>query len=121
MLESTNTPVTAGRSPARTGLAASIALTVAAMGSLVFFRPTGPKLTDRDLILVADFVNQTGEPLLDDTLRQGLTAQLEQSPYLSLISEHRIRQMLRLMSQPADTRLTPGLARDVCERAGQLF
>jgi DNA-binding winged helix-turn-helix (wHTH) protein/tetratricopeptide (TPR) repeat protein len=118
MAASTNTPGRAGRSRARTWLAAGLAVTAATVALVMFFHPARPKFTDRDLIVVADFVNQTGEPLFDDTLRQGLTAQLEQSPYLSLISEHRIRQMLLLMSRPADTRLTPELARDVCERAG---
>jgi Tfp pilus assembly protein PilF len=73
-------------------------------------------LTDKDTIVLADFVNTTGDRVFDDTLRQGLSIQLEQSPFLSLISDERIRQTLRLMGQPADTRLSPDIAHDLCQR-----
>ena len=75
-----------------------------------------PKLTDKDKIILADFTNTTGDPVFDGTLRQGLAVQLAQSPFLSLVSEERIRQRLTLMGQPPDVRLTPGLAREICER-----
>ena len=68
--------------------------------------------------MLADFVNSTGEPVFDDALKQGLAIQLEQSPFLSLVSEQRIRQTLRLMGQSPDAKLTPEIAREVCERAG---
>jgi DNA-binding winged helix-turn-helix (wHTH) protein/tetratricopeptide (TPR) repeat protein len=77
-----------------------------------------PKLTDRDTIILADFVNKTGDPVFDGTLQQGLTVQLEQSPYLSLIPEGRVRQTLRLMGQRAGAPITAELARDLCQRAG---
>jgi len=76
------------------------------------------KLTDKDTIVLADFTNTTGSPVFDDTLRQGMAVQLAQSPFLSLISEGRIRQTLGLMGQPADARLTPAVAREICERTG---
>jgi eukaryotic-like serine/threonine-protein kinase len=76
------------------------------------------KLTDKDTIVLADFANTTGDPVFDGTLRQGLAVQLEQSPFLSLISEERMQAVLRLMGQPSDARLTPGIARDLCERTG---
>ena len=75
-----------------------------------------PKLTDRDTIVLAEFANTTGDPVFDRTLRQGLAVQLEQSPFLRLISEERIRQTLRLMGQQPDARLTPEFAREICER-----
>jgi eukaryotic-like serine/threonine-protein kinase len=75
-----------------------------------------PKLTDKDTIVLADFTNTTGDSVFDGTLRQGLTVQLAQSPFLSLISEQRARQVLRLMDKPADSQLTPEIARDICER-----
>ena len=75
-----------------------------------------PKLTDKDTIVLADFVNTTGDPVFDGTLRQGLAIQLEQSPFLSLVSEGRIQKALRLMGQPADARLTLKLGREICER-----
>ena len=89
-----------------------LALSVAAF---LYLRRT-PKLTDKDTIVLADFANSTGDPVFDDTLRQGLAVQLEQSPFLSLISEERIHQVLRLMDKPSDARLTPDIARDICQR-----
>jgi eukaryotic-like serine/threonine-protein kinase len=81
-----------------------------------FYLHRTPKLTDKDTIVLADFTNTTGDPVFDGTLRQGMAVQLEQSPFLSLVSEERIQQALRLMGQPADTRLTPEVAREICER-----
>jgi tetratricopeptide (TPR) repeat protein len=73
-------------------------------------------LTDKDTIVLADFTNTTGDSVFDETLRQGMAVQLEQSPFLSLISEERIHEVLRMMGQPADARLTPEVAREICER-----
>ena len=56
--------------------------------------------------------------MFDETLRQGLIMQLEQSPFLSLLSDQRIQKTLALMGQPADTHLTPEIANDICERTG---
>ena len=75
-------------------------------------------LTDKDTIVVADFINSTGDPVFDGTLRQGLSVQLEQSPFLSIVSEQRIQETLRLMARPADTSLTPEISREVCQRTG---
>ena len=75
-------------------------------------------LTEKDTIVLADFANTTGDPVFDETLRQGLSVQLQQSPFLSFVSEERIRHMLRLMGQPAEARLTPEIARELCERTG---
>ncbi len=81
-----------------------------------FLSHRAPKLTDKDTIVLAEFKNMTGDAVFDETLRQGLAVQLQQSPFLSLISDERIGQTLRLMGQPPDARLTPELAREVCER-----
>jgi serine/threonine protein kinase/Flp pilus assembly protein TadD len=75
-------------------------------------------LSETDTIVLADFANSTGDPVFDDTLRQGLVVQLEQSPFLSLISEVRIQQTLQMMGRPADTKLSSSIARDVCQRTG---
>lgn len=75
-------------------------------------------LSATDTVVLADFNNTTGDAVFDDTLRQGLDVQLEQSPFLSIISSERMRQTLRLMNQPADARLTPTTARDLCQRVG---
>ena len=81
-----------------------------------FYAHRTPKLTDKDWIVLADFTNTTGDPVFDGTLRQGLAIQLEQSPFLGPASDERIQKALMLMGQPKDARLTPELARDVCER-----
>jgi len=95
-------------------VATVLALLVAA-GELYFHRK--PKLTDKDTIVLADFTNTTGDSVFDGTLRQGLSAQLEQTPFLQVISDDRIGQTLRLMEKRPDTRLTPAVAREVCQRA----
>jgi DNA-binding winged helix-turn-helix (wHTH) protein/tetratricopeptide (TPR) repeat protein len=96
---------------------APMALLAAALGLGALFRfHRAPLLTEKDTIVVADFVNATGDAVFDNTLRQGLAVQLEQSPFLSLVSEERIRQTLRLMGHPDDSRLTPQIARELCQR-----
>ena len=75
-------------------------------------------LGEKGSVLIADFTNTTGDPVFDETLRQGLAVQLEQSPSIVLVSEERVQHALRLMGQPADVRLTPELAREICERSG---
>ena len=75
-----------------------------------------PRLTDKDTIVLADFDNKTGDPVFDDTLRQGLSVELQQSPFLTLISDQQVQQTLALMGQPKDARLTPEIAQQVCER-----
>jgi serine/threonine protein kinase len=73
-------------------------------------------LTEKDTVILADFTNTTGDSVFDGTLRQGLSAQLEQSPFLNLLSDQNIAKTLALMSQPKDARLTSELARDICQR-----
>ena len=75
-----------------------------------------PKLTEKDTIVLADFDNKTGDPVFDDTLRQGLSVDLQQSPFLALISDSNIQQTLALMGQPKEARLTPEIARQICVR-----
>ena len=100
-------------------IAIPILLVIAlAAGGLYYYSHQSKLLTDKDTIVLADFMNTTGDPVFDGTLRQGLAAQLEQSPFLSLISDQSIAQTLALMSQPKDTRLTPELARQVGQRIG---
>jgi len=77
-----------------------------------------PKLTDKDTIVLADFDNKTGDPVFDDTLRQGLAVELQQSPFLQLISDQQVQQTLGLMGQPKNARLTTEIAQQVCERTG---
>jgi DNA-binding winged helix-turn-helix (wHTH) protein len=95
---------------------AVILLIAAATFRLLWHRAT--VLSDKDTVVLADFANSTGDSVFDGTLRQGMAVQLEQSPFLSLISDQRIRHTLRLMGRPAEAQLTPDLAREVCERTG---
>ena len=89
-----------------------------AVGGWLFFSRKAHALTDKDTIVLADFDNKTGDAVFDGTLRQGLSVQLEQSPFLSLVSDEQIQQTLRLMGQAPDVRLTPQVAREICQRTG---
>lgn len=95
----------------------TIALAAVGTMALVFGRKALP-LTNRDTILVADFVNSTTDAVFDSTLRQGLTIQLEQSPFLSVISRERIAETLRQMTRPAEDRVVGSVAREACQRVG---
>ena len=76
------------------------------------------RLTNKDKILLADFVNTTGDPVFDDALKQALAVQLGQSPYLDIFSEDRVRETLTFMEKPRDARITRDVAREICERQG---
>jgi eukaryotic-like serine/threonine-protein kinase len=101
-------------------IAAAVAIVMIVTAGAVWLslRRHKPVLSDKDTVVLADFANTTGDPVFDATLRQGLVTQLEQSPFLSLVSEERIQQVLRMMAQAPDTRLTPQVARAICERTG---
>ena len=77
-----------------------------------------PKLTTEDSVVLADFTNTTGDPIFDDTLKQAISVQLAQSPFLNIVSNARIRTTLKLMAKPSGTKLTPDVASDLCQRAG---
>jgi serine/threonine protein kinase/tetratricopeptide (TPR) repeat protein len=94
-----------------------VVVALASVGWLYFVRQTRA-LTSKDTIVLSDFENKTGDAVFDDTLRQGLSVQVEQSPFLSMISESKINQTLKLMGHPAVDRLTPEVTREVCQRTG---
>jgi eukaryotic-like serine/threonine-protein kinase len=75
-----------------------------------------PILTAKDTVVLGDFTNSTGDAVFDETLRQGTAVQLGQSPFFSLVSDQRVRQTLRLMGRSPDNKLTPEIAREICER-----
>jgi tetratricopeptide (TPR) repeat protein len=101
------------------GAAALVVLIVAAIaGGLAWRAHEKTKLTDRDTIVLADFANKTGEAVFDEALKQGLAVQLEQSPFLNILPDTRVRQTLRLMNKPADERITRDIAREICLRQG---
>ena len=84
----------------------------------LYYRSTLPSkpLTERDTIVVGDFANSTGDPVFDDTLKQGLSVQLAQSPFLALISDRKVAETLRMMGRAPGDRLTVDVAREVCLR-----
>jgi tetratricopeptide (TPR) repeat protein len=105
--------------PARgTRLAAGAAAILALCAAGYLYLHRAPKLTTKDTIVLAEFENKTSDPVFDQTLRQGLAVQLEQSPFLTLVSDQQIRQVLRFMNRPPEARLTPEVAREICERTG---
>src|SRR6266705_1311737 len=96
---------------------AGIALAVGICGTLLWRMRHHPRLTEKDTIVLGDFANSTGDPVFDGTLREGLSVELEQSPFLSLVSDQGIAQTLRMMGQPVNARLTPEITREVCQRS----
>jgi serine/threonine protein kinase len=97
---------------------ATIVIVGLAVGGWLFLSRKAHALTDKDTIVLADFTNTTGDPVFDGTLRQGLSVQLEQSPFLSIVPDQHIQQTLQMMGQKPDAKLTPELARDLCQRSG---
>jgi eukaryotic-like serine/threonine-protein kinase len=87
-------------------------------GGLLWRSRQAQHLTEKDTIVLGEFANYTGDPVFDGTLREGLSVQLEQSPFLSLISEDGIHQTLQMMERPPNTRLQPEITREVCQRMG---
>ncbi len=87
------------------------AFVIAASIAGYFYFHRSPKLTDKDTIVLADFENGTGDSVFDGTLQQGLTVQLQQSPFLALISDEQVQHTLQLMGPPPDTKLTSAVAR----------
>jgi serine/threonine protein kinase len=112
------TPVAdGGRRRSRRGMyAAAVVIAIAAAAGSYFLYKRQPVLTNHDTLVLADFINSTGDPAFDDTLRQGLAVHLAQSPFLSLVSDQRVQHTLSLMGQPPDTRLTSAVAQEICER-----
>jgi tRNA A-37 threonylcarbamoyl transferase component Bud32 len=101
----------------RIAAGATAILALCAVGYLYLYHlQRAPKLTGKDRVILADFENKTGDPVFDQTLRQGLAVQLEQSPFLTLVSDESIQQVLHFMNRPPETRLTPEVAREICER-----
>ena len=105
----------------RRRLIAAVVILAAVAAYFLFVRGAGPgrpALTDKDTILLADFVNTTGDAVFDGTLKLGLAVQLEQSPYLNIFPEERARETLRLMERSRDEKITRELGREICQRRG---
>ena len=96
------------------GIAAALAMAVASF--FLFRARRAHALTEKDTIVLADFTNTTGDPVFDDTLKQGLAVQLDQSPFLNVLSDQKVQDTLKLMGRSSGERLTPETARDLCQR-----
>ena len=97
-------------------LSAAAVVVVAAAGAGWIYSSRPATLTDKDTIVLAEFTNTTGDPVFDDTLRQGLSIALQQSPFLNLISDGEVQQQVALMGLPKGTPLTVEVAQQICER-----
>jgi len=115
------------RAPAATSAAAKshfgiwkliipVAFVVLAVGGYFYLHRT-PKLSNKDTVVLADFANSTGDPIFDDTLKTALNVSLRQSPFLNVLSDSEVAKTLQLMTRPASTKLTPEVARELCQRA----
>jgi serine/threonine protein kinase/tetratricopeptide (TPR) repeat protein len=90
----------------------------ALIASGLYYRSHRAKpLTDKDTIVLADFVNTTGDPVFDDTLKTALSVSLNQSPFLDVLSENKVAATLKLMTRAPGTKLTPDVARELCLRS----
>ena len=97
-------------------IGAGIIIATVIVGGLYLRSRGTQKLSEKDPILVADFVNTTGDAVFDGTLKQALAVQLEQSPYLNIVPDQTVRKTLQFMGRPADERVTGAVAREICER-----
>jgi len=110
-------PVKSGRKFVIIGAAAAV-LVIVLVGGIFISRSHANKLTEKDSIVLADFTNTTGDAVFDGTLKTALQVSLAQSPFLSLVPESEVQSTLKLMGKPSDTRVTPEIAREICERQG---
>jgi len=99
--------------------ASAAVLLVAAVVAAVSYRHLrqAPRLTDKDTIVIADYANSTGDAVFDDTLKTALTVALNQSPFLNILPDNKVAATLKLMTRPLNTKLTPDVAREICQRA----
>ena len=97
---------------------AALVIVAALVATLLYWRSRqAPKLTEKDTIVVGDFANSTGDAVFDDALKQALSVSLRQSPFLNVLSDDKVAVVLKLMTRPVNTTLTPAIARELCERA----
>jgi len=111
--------------PARSSRRAKLVSYVAAVllvaliaGGFYYRSHHSKRLTDKDTVVLTDFDNSTGDAVFDDTLNTALNLTLRQSPFLNVLSDSEVANTLQLMTRPANTKLTPQVARELCQRAG---
>ncbi len=109
----------AGKNLRKVPILAGVAVVAALIVGGLYYRSSQDKrLTEKDTVVLADFANSTGDPVFDDTLKTALTVSLRQSPFLNVLSENQVASTLQMMTRPANTKLTPEVARELCQRAG---
>ncbi|MGO9123900.1 MAG: protein kinase domain-containing protein [Terriglobales bacterium] len=113
----TGTLARPGRAKLGWGVAAVVLIALIA-GGLYYRSRQSKRLTDKDTIVLADFTNSTGDAVFDDALKTALNVSLRQSPFLNVLSDSEVAKTLRLMTRPADTKLTPEVTRELCQRSG---
>jgi eukaryotic-like serine/threonine-protein kinase len=112
-------PIAAGKKLWKILIPAAVVVVAAVIAGIFFLRPRpAAPLTEKDTIVLADFDNSTGDPVFDGALKQALTVQLAQSPFLNILSERKVEETLRLMGRPATDRITRDVARELCVRTG---
>jgi tetratricopeptide (TPR) repeat protein len=112
-------PATEGKKLWKILVPAAVLVIAALVAGVIHFRSRpAATLTEKDTIVLADFANSTGDVVFDDTLKQGLSVALNQSPFLNVLPDNKVAATLKLMSRPAGTKLTPEVASELCQRAG---
>ena len=112
-------PVSAGRKVWKIGSPIAVLVVVALIATGLYYRSHSERqLAEKGTVVLADFVNKTGDPVFDGTLKEGLSVELEQSPFLNIVSEQKVRQILRLMGRSPNDPITPEVAKQVCVRIG---
>jgi len=111
-------PARGTRVPWKYLIAAVLAIAVAGLGGTLLSRRAHSSITEKDSILVTDFVNTTADPVFDGTLKKALAFDLEQSPYINVFPEQKVRQTLQFMGRPPDDRVTAEVGREICLREG---
>ena len=103
-------------------IAVSVLIVALLVSGGLYYRSRRKPLTDKDTIVLADFANNTGDAIFDDTLKTALNVSLRQSPFLNVLSsDSEVAKTLQLMTRPADTKLTSGVARELCQRADSAY
>jgi eukaryotic-like serine/threonine-protein kinase len=98
--------------------AVAVVAVALSVGARLYFARKAEALTEKDTIVLTDFANSTGDAIFDDTLKTALDVSLQQSPFLNVLSDRDVANTLQQMTRPAGTKLTPELARELCQRAG---
>lgn len=106
------------RKPLKIAIPVALAGVATILLAFLFLSNRTPALTDRDVIVLAEFVNETGDSVFDGTLKQALAIQLEESPHLNIFPDDRVRETLQLMARSPDEKVTDPIAREVCQREG---